>query len=127
MVEDRRKNVKEDRRKNTRIKKNLTVQFASGGNINLKWEMSQIKDISDTGLSITTAENLPEGQNLFIRLKLPTHPYEWIDLEGSVVESKNWGGGFWLTRVKFLQLKDEFKTLIKDYIALFLLNERGGK
>jgi len=29
--------------------------------------------------------------------------------------------------VKFIRLKDEDKTLIKDYIAWFLLKERGGK
>jgi c-di-GMP-binding flagellar brake protein YcgR len=119
--------MEEDRRKNSRIKKTLTVQYARAGSFNLKWEMSQIKDISDTGLSITTAESFSSDQNLLIRLKLPTHPYEWIDLDGSVVESQSFGGEFWLTRVKFIQLKEEDKTLIKDYIAWFLLKERGGK
>jgi len=119
--------MEDERRKANRIKKTLTVQYACAGTVDLKWEMSQIKDISDTGLSITTAENFSVDQNLFLRLKLPTHPYEWIDVEGAVVESKTWGGGFWLTRIKFIQLKEEFKTLIKDYIAWFLLNERGGK
>ena len=119
--------MEEDRRKTSRIKKSLTVQYACKGNTDLKWEMSQIKDISETGLSITTSDNLPPGQNLFIRLKLPTHPYDWLNLNGSVVESKSWGGEFWLSRVKFILLKDEDKSLINNYIAWFLLKERGGK
>ena len=119
--------MEDERRKANRIKKTLTVQYACAGNVDLKWGMSQLKDISDTGLSFTTTENFPPGQNMFFRLKLPTRPYEWIELDGSVVESKSFGGEFRLTRVKFIRLKDEDKTLIKDYIAWFLLKERGGK
>lgn len=116
-----------ERRKTGRIKKNLTVQYACGKDIALKWEMSLIKDISEKGLSISTAEDLVPGQKLFIRLKLPTHPFEWINLEGSVFESKSLSGNFRLTRVEFIQLKEEDKSLIKDYIAWVLLKERGGK
>jgi hypothetical protein len=119
--------MEEERRKTARIKKNLTVQYASGDKINPKWEMSQIKDISDTGMSITTGQNFLADENLIIRLKLPTHPYKWIEINGAAIESKSFGGEYWLTRVKFIQLSSEDKELIKDYIAWFLIKERGAK
>ena len=119
--------MEEERRKTSRIKKNLTVQYASSENITLKWGFSLIKDISETGIAITTGRNFATEENLFIRLKLPSHPFKWIKLKGAVVESKSYGAENWLTRVKFLQLSNEDKELIKDYIAWFLIKERGAK
>ncbi len=119
--------MEEERRKTFRIKKNLTVQYASGEKSSLKWEMSLIKDISDTGMSITTSQTFVPEDCLFIRLKLPSQPYKWIEINGVVIESKSFSGETWLTRVKFLQLGNEDKELIKDYIAWFLVKERGAK
>jgi c-di-GMP-binding flagellar brake protein YcgR len=119
--------MEEERRKASRIKKNLTAQYASCEKISLQWGISEIKDISDTGMSITTGQCFAPEENLFIRLKLPSHPFRWIELKGAVVQSKSHGGEIWFTRVKFLELSKEDKELIKDYIAWFLLKERGAK
>ncbi|MCX5708206.1 MAG: PilZ domain-containing protein [Candidatus Omnitrophica bacterium] len=119
--------MEEERRKTSRIKKNLIVQYASDEKINLKWGISLIKDISDMGMSITTGKSFAPEENLLIRLKLPSQPYRWIDLKGAVIESKSYGGENWLTRVRFLKLNNEDKELIKDYIAWFLIKERGAK
>jgi c-di-GMP-binding flagellar brake protein YcgR len=119
--------MEEERRKTSRIKKNLTVQYTSSARSHLGWEMSTIKDISDTGMSFTTSQNLVAQENLIIRLKLPSQPYKWIEINGEVIESKNLSGETWLTRIKFLQLENEDKELIKEYITWFLIKEGGAK
>jgi c-di-GMP-binding flagellar brake protein YcgR len=119
--------MEEERRKAARIKKNLTVKYALKVKNDLRWEMSLIKDISDTGMSLTTSQNFIPEENLIIRLKLPSQPFNWIEINAAVIETRNYGGETWLTRVKFIQLGNEDKKLIKNYITWFLVNERGAK
>jgi hypothetical protein len=114
--------MREERRKSKRIKKTLTIQYAVGEKNNLKWEMSLIRDISDTGLSFAADGNFSPDDNINIRLKLPIRPFEWVKIEGIVLESKKL-----VTRVKFTQLTDEDKELINEYIVWFLLSQPETK
>jgi hypothetical protein len=114
--------MEEDRRKSSRVKKNLTAQYACGDRNSLKWEMSQVNDISETGVAIGTAETFAAGAIVYIRLKLPSKPFEWLEIEGEVIDSKNF-----VTRIKFTQLKDTDKEFIKEYIAWFMASRPANK
>jgi c-di-GMP-binding flagellar brake protein YcgR len=121
------KRIDDERRKASRIKRNLTIQYAASGKKELRWEMTLIKDISDTGMLITTGQKFAAEENLYIRLKLPSQPFKLIEITAGVILSANLAGGSYLTRVKFLQLGDDDKKQIKDYITWFLGKERGAK
>ena len=125
----------EERRKSVRIKKMLTVRYSYGiDKGGKKWDITAIKDISETGMSITTRQRFSLSDIVTFLIKIPSRPLEWIEFTGRVVGSEELkaisGGvvaGSHITRVKFINLKEDQKELIREYIAWFLTKEGGGK
>ena len=87
--------------------------------------MSIIKDISETGVCITTNKNFPLDEIINFRIKLPLEPFQWLELYGKVVECEKALPGTYITRAEFIYLEVEQKELIKAYIAWVL--GKGGK
>ena len=127
--------MQEERRKAVRIKKFLTVRYSYGvSQEHRKWDMTVIRDISETGMSITTAQHFPPNEVLTFLIKIPSKPLEWIEFIGRVVgseELKSASGGAFrgahITRVEFINLKGTQKELIREYVTWFLSKEGGSQ
>ena len=125
----------EERRKSVRIKKVLTVRYSYGiDKDGKKWDITAIRDISETGMCITTHKEFLPNDTVTFLIKIPSRPLEWIEFTGRVVGfeelraiSEESVAGSHITRVEFINLKEDQKELIREYIAWFLTKEGGGK
>jgi len=122
----------EERRKAVRIKKFLTVRYSLGAE--KKWDITTIKDISETGVCIITQKQFSPSDVMALFVKIPTRPLDWIEFTAKVVASEGAKGasgeilkGSNITRLEFIDLKDEQKEAIRQYIAWFLTKEGGGQ
>ncbi len=124
----------EERRKSIRIKKVLTVRYSYGiDKDGKKWDITAIRDISETGMSITTHKQFLPNDIVTFLIKIPSRPLEWIEFTGRVVGSEELKAisgeavaGSHITRVEFINLKEDQKELIRQYITWFLSKEGGG-
>ena len=118
----------EERRKSVRIKKVLTVRYCYGvDKADKKWDMTLIRDISETGMRITTRQRFSLNDILTFLIKVPSRPLEWVEFTGRVVESKESRVARHLTRIEFINFKEGQKELIREYITWFLSKEGGGE
>jgi len=125
----------EERRKSVRIKRGLTVRYGYGiDKDDKKWDMTLIRDISETGMCITTHKQFLPNDIITFLIKIPSRPLEWIEFTGRVVgpeKLKAISGeavaGAHITRVEFINLKEGHKELIREYITWFLSKEGGGQ
>jgi c-di-GMP-binding flagellar brake protein YcgR len=124
----------EEKRKSVRIKKVLTVRYGYGiDKDDKKWDITAIRDISETGMCITTQQNFLPNDIITFLIKIPSRPLEWIEFTGRVVGSEELKAisgeavrGAHITRIEFINLKETHKELIREYITWFLSKE-GGK
>ncbi len=125
----------EERRKSVRIKKVLTVRYSYGVNKDeKKWDITAIRDISETGMSVSTHYKFSPNDIVTFLIKIPSRPLEWIEFTGRVVGSEGLKAisgeavaGAHITRVEFINLKENQKELIREYITWFLTKEGGGQ
>jgi hypothetical protein len=75
-----------ERRQYSRIKKNYIIRFCEKSNPSLKFEVSQIENISKGGLCFTSTMAFNEGADLAIELRTP-YVADTIYLEGHVLHS----------------------------------------
>jgi len=110
-----------ENRKSTRIDKSLVIKYSSG--IDKKtWDISSVKNISETGILFDTNRQFQAGEDILVLFKIPLDPYNWIEANVSVVESTPCIGGAFLTRIKFVSIDEPDRKMIKDYVAWFLRN-----
>ncbi len=118
----------EEKRRSPRIKTSILVKYRCHENDSekIKWDTSSIKDISQHGVSINTMQEFQPGENLTLYLRIPTSPFELLEIIGSVVESKpvlshsgNLVEGTYLTRLNFKNLHERHKELIGQYVKIF--------
>ncbi len=125
----------EERRKSVRIKKVLTVRYSYGVNKDeKKWDITAIRDISETGMSVSTHCKFSPNDIVTFLIKIPSRPLEWIEFTGRVVGTEDLKAisgetltGAHITRVEFINLKEDQKELIREYITWFLTKEGGGQ
>jgi len=125
----------EEKRKSVRIKKLITVRYSFGaGQGEKRWDITSVRDLSETGMCVTTQQVFACGDLINFLIKIPSRPLEWIELTGKVVgsvKSTALSGeslsASHITRVEFINLKNEQKELIREYITWFLSKEGGGK
>jgi len=128
------KNNMQEKRGARRVKKNLIIQYSMDTRDGVqKWDVSSVKDISEKGVSFIASNKFPLGTIAHMFIKIPTRPFEGFEVSGKVVnieesKTKNEDPDFNLPliRIAFLDLKEEQKTLIRDYIA-WCLSKDGGK
>ena len=124
---------KSEKREAKRIQKNLIIQFSFGSEKGArKWDVSSIRDIGNKGVSFIAAGDYSLGMTIYMLIKIPLRPFEWFEVTGKIVgidgskmqndsdSSKNH-----VIRVSFLDLQDEQKTLINDYVS-WCLSKSGG-
>ena len=122
----------EERRKSVRIKKFITVKYSYGDSKNgKKWDFPSIRDISETGMSITTQQQLLQDDIItFLVIFYKIHPGDkTIALHYNVVAGVEWygkssnlyfipGTGLIITFVNFILYNVLKKT---DYFLDFLI------
>ena len=118
--------LNEEKRKAKRITKVLFARYVpETERTQEKWDMVGIKNISETGICLPTSEFFPPGQVLTILLKIPLRPMEWVEFKGKVINSErltddpNSSVEMYLVRAEFLNVKDDLKGLLKQYISMF--------
>lgn len=127
--------MREERRKSVRIKKVITVRYSYGiDKDEKKWDMTVIRDISETGMSVATQHKFSPNDIVTFLIKIPSRPLDWIELAGRVVVSEGVKttsgetlGVAHITRVEFINLKEDQKELIREYITWFLSKKWGGE
>jgi hypothetical protein len=76
-----------ERRQHPRVKKNYIIRFSEKDNPSLKFEVSQIENISRGGIGFTSAIAFKEGAELSVELRTP-YIADTIYLEGHVLECR---------------------------------------
>jgi hypothetical protein len=120
-----------ERRRAQRIAKHLVAQYLVPGNQE-HWDMTEIKNFSEVGLLVTTNQDLDLGAIIRFRIKLPINPFHWYDLDGKVITcEKNIPGPYpttaissYLVRIEIVNITQELKDVIHNYVAWFL--SKGG-
>lgn len=114
-----------ERRKAVRIEKSVTVLYSNNFD-RLDWDMANVKDISESGIKITVDKNLPSGEIVNLRIKIPLEPFKWLEIKGRVINSSLINGAqkenvlFYVAQIEFTSLKDEDKKIIAQYISWYL-------
>jgi hypothetical protein len=118
--------MSEEKRRAVRVKSAIFIQYCLDLNSSSKkWDITSVKNLSETGVCIVTGKPFEANSDIEIRFKLPSRPFEPIDVLGRVVESKESGfANAYITRVEFKDLTDEIKNVFHDYIEWVLKNEK---
>lgn len=113
----------QEKRESVRIEKPLMVKYSPeiGGKDN--WNVSFIKNVSELGILFDTNKQFQAEESILLMLKIPLNPHNWMEIKGSVVESRPYIGKYFLTRLKFICINEAQRNLIKDYVAWFLNNK----
>ena len=77
-------NQGKERRQFVRIKKNYIIRFCAKNNPALKFEVSQVENVSKGGLCFTSTIKFTEGDDLAIELRTP-YVADTIYLEGNIL------------------------------------------
>jgi len=119
-----------EKRKAERIYRSLNVSYGVQNHLGVveKWDITMIRNFSKTGMVFTSSYACEDKIDFMI--KLPSHPYEHLRIRGMVIESSalkfansETATGTFLTRVEFIDLKDEQNKLISDYIEWLIKND----
>jgi hypothetical protein len=117
----------EEKRNAVRVKRNLNIQYQYALNDQTLWDMSVVKDISETGIHINTSNIFPVNAAITLSLKLPTNPLQAITIKGRVIDSKRVGqSSACSTRIKFVELNDEQKVTIHQFVE-WAISKEGKK
>jgi hypothetical protein len=116
-----------EKRKSIRINKPLAVQFGFKTDGTITWDISLIKDISESGICIHTSMMLQKNDTCYLRFKMPTHPWDTLEIQAHVIDSVQTGKPICNTRLEFVSLNDEQLELLREYVAWALIKERSGK
>ncbi|MFA5356034.1 MAG: PilZ domain-containing protein [Candidatus Omnitrophota bacterium] len=120
----------DERRRSVRVKKVINIRYTDDKK---KWDITAIRDISETGISFTTHKPFSPDDIITFLIKIPTMPLEWLEITGRVVASEgiiSAAGamleGSFITRVEFVNLQGRHKEFIQQYITWFL-SKQGGR
>lgn len=118
----------EEKRKAPRIKKQFVIQysFKRGVEQTEVWDESVINDISQTGASFNASKQFVHDEIFVIYLYSPANPVDKIEIKVKVIDSAASSIGVHRTRVEFVNLSEEQKILLRDCIAQFLDQAKGG-
>ncbi len=111
-----------ERRKYVRIAKNFIVKYYDKANPTVKYEITQIKNISRGGMCLITSHRFDPSTKLMIELRTP-HFTDLTVLEGTVLESHEMVANIiYETRLKFDALTQQAEFLLEKMIE-FLQKE----
>lgn len=118
----------ENKRETSRINKSFVVMYRTRSDAPGKWDVTTAKEISETGMRFTSKQGYPCGEMLEIMIKIPFRPAEWLKLAGEVVWNEELytpieeyaSASTHIVGLKFTDLKEEEKNLVKAYVSWFL-------
>jgi hypothetical protein len=118
--------MEDEKRKAVRIKSTLFVQYCFDFNNQIqKWDITKVKDISETGICILTGQSFKTDSDIALRLKVPSQPFEPIQLQGRVVGSKgSTFGTIFVTRIEFKNVPEDIQLILHQYIRWIIKNEK---
>lgn len=110
-----------EKRRAIRIKSTLFVQYC----IDNKWDISIVRDISESGVCILTSKQFTKDSTIALRLKIPSRPFEIIEISGRVIDSTaaSYGESF-VTRIEFRNLEEDIQILFHEYVNWVIRNEQ---
>lgn len=112
----------EEKRKNKRIKKNLTIKYRRDAE---NWDVTNTEDISESGIRIHTMKAFVNNDEISLLIKVPFRPFYWIKAKGIVLESQHLVTQVYVCRIQFVDLKEEDRKLIRTFIEWNLVNKGG--
>lgn len=126
--------LKDEKREKVRIKKLFIAMYNWRNGDKKIWDESQIINISEKGILITTLREFRAGDIMSIFIKIPTRPFEWTEFKVKVVESPEMRNifdrtvaGMRITRAEFVVLEESQRKLLREYVAWFLSQKREEK
>ncbi|NLE65665.1 MAG: PilZ domain-containing protein [Elusimicrobia bacterium] len=78
--------MEQERRQYVRIRKNYIIRFAQKGNPSLKFDVSQVENISKGGMCFSSSIAFDSGAEVLIELRTP-YIAQTVHLEGKILES----------------------------------------
>jgi hypothetical protein len=110
----------EDRRIFKRLKKPITVQYTFDDFTveKKRWNVSLTRDVSEGGICITTDKQCNVDDSLLLNIKIPTQPKDLFMVTAKVKGSIG-KGNIYKTNLMFLELPEEFRSALREYIAFF--------
>ncbi len=116
-----------ERRQHTRIQKNFILQYFELPNEQVKYEVTQLKNISLGGMCFISSKKLNENTALGIELKTPyisTTTY----LAGIVLESQEKVSGIlYETRLRFENLDPQSSLILKELMEIISNTEKDAQ
>ncbi|MDD5561389.1 MAG: PilZ domain-containing protein [Candidatus Omnitrophica bacterium] len=119
-----------EKRKAERIYKSLIVSYGMRNHLGVveKWDITTVMNFSKTGMVFTSAYIC--GNEIDFMIRLPSRPYESLNIRGKIIESKALrlsnsavSTGTFLTRVEFIDLKDDQNKMLCDYVDWLINND----
>ena len=114
-----------ERRKYQRIQKSFILSYFDKVNPNQKYELTQLKNISQGGVCFITTQAFQKGKMIGIELRTP-YLTDTTYLEGEVLQShekvKNM---LYETRLEFRGVNSQAEFLLSKLIEYFIQEENG--
>ncbi|MBF0122559.1 MAG: PilZ domain-containing protein [Candidatus Omnitrophica bacterium] len=102
-----------ENRRNVRINKQYIIRFVEKKNLAVKYEVTQIENISKGGMSFCSTTAFKPNTELLIELKAP-YSSEIAHLIGVVLENTDrMRGRFFRNRIKFVNLSSSAKVILE--------------
>jgi hypothetical protein len=114
-----------EKRKFTRIKKQVDAQYRRVGTDKAIWITISVNDISASGAYILIDRFPLIGEDILLRLRLPSDPNEWIQIKAKVLDVDKSSGKTYLARLQFIDLESEYQNRINEYIDFYLKRENS--
>lgn len=111
----------EEKRQNTRVEKALVIQYAQSTAEPLRWDSTTVKNISVDGILFSSHKLFAKKETLLLRFMVPTDPFNRLEASGEVLESFVHGHE---TRIKFINLGEQQKKALSDYVAYLSKNNK---
>ena len=112
-----------ERRKYTRIKKNFILSYFDVATPDQKFELTQLKNISQGGMCFITTRSFAPNTHMGVELKTP-YLADTTYLEGAVLEShEKVTGMLYETRLQFTLLNPQAEFVLSKLIEFFVNGE----
>ena len=106
-----------ERRKFKRISKNYVISYTPVKSEKLKFDISQIRNLSEGGLLFTADKMFQKGVVLKLKLRLP-HLSDYVVLKVQVINSKELAKNLmYETRVSFTEIDQKVKESIRKLVG----------
>jgi hypothetical protein len=107
-----------EKRDAERVPMEVPVEFSLAGYV---WQEGQAVNVSYRGILLRTKEQLPPGENIKVRFKLPNQSEgDPIEAEGKVVRITP-QSGYWVVLAAELEfVRPEYQIVIRNYVDRLL-------